>query len=231
MADPKSSQTAKNVVIAVLTLWSIAALIIIVVWSTSPDLKSSAQCRAELQAVTEKLEGSRVVWTKDRVALEEMVEQARREGDKQKMEIQTLKGLLEAANVSLDECRQENVVLNGNISALQQELELQQQKEVNLTAQLSLQEDHIESLQHNLTQAFHQTASCVSLQAAAESQAQASDSQTKACQSNQQYLKKQLDKCKAPETQQSPKPTSAASPLSGIPVLALLACMGLHLIT
>lgn len=109
MAGTNSSKHAKNVVIAMLALWSIISLIIIVVWATLPDLKSAAQCRVELQEVTEKLEGSRVVWAKNKAALEEMVEEARKERDSQKVKIQTLMGHLEAANVSLDECRQENV--------------------------------------------------------------------------------------------------------------------------
>lgn len=110
MAAPsKSSQTAKNVVIALLALWSIVSLIIIVVWATSPDLKPSAQCRAELQDLTEKLEGSRVVWNKNKEALEEKVLKEREKADQQKAEILLLHGRLNATNASLEECQQENV--------------------------------------------------------------------------------------------------------------------------
>ncbi|KAF7645806.1 hypothetical protein LDENG_00197800 [Lucifuga dentata] len=192
MTGTKSSQTAKNVVIAVLALWSIISLIVIVVWSTSPDLKSSAQYRAELQKATEKLEGSRMVWAKNKAALEEMVEEAREQKAVQQVRIQVLLDHLRATNASLEECQQQNVVLNGNISVLQQQLELQQQTEANLTSLISQQKDHIEALQQNLTQAFHQTESCFSLQAAAQSQTQAAQSQTRACQSSQQYLQRQL---------------------------------------
>ncbi|XP_044055936.1 uncharacterized protein si:ch211-1a19.3 [Siniperca chuatsi] len=240
-ASSKSSQTAKNVVLALLAIWSIVSLIIIVVWATSPDLKSSAQCRAELQEVTEKLEGAKVVWNKNKVALEELVEAAREEQARQRAQILLLLGHLNATNATLEQCRQENAVLNGNISVLQETIEQLQQTEANLTAQLSLREDHIEALQENMTQAVHQTESCLSLKAAAESQMLAAQSQTKACESRQQYLQKQLLKCKnvdseAPkQTQQqdasSDLPSSAASPLSGIPALALLVCSALHLIT
>lgn len=108
-ASSKSSQTAKNVAIALLALWSIISLIVIVVWATSPDLKSSAQCRKELQDATEKLEGAKVVWSKNKVALEELVEAGREVQARQKAEILLLLGHLNATNATLEECRQENV--------------------------------------------------------------------------------------------------------------------------
>ncbi|XP_068175844.1 protein GOLM2 [Antennarius striatus] len=240
-AASRSSEKAKNVVIALLALWSIISLIVIVVWATSPDLKSSSQCRAELQEATEKLEGAKVVFKKNKVALEEMVEEGREERERQRAQILMLLGRLSATNATLEECRQEAVVLNGNISVLQEDVELLRQKEANLTHQLSLQEDHIESLQENMTQALHQTSSCFSLKAAAESHMTAAQSQTKACESGQQYLHKQLQKCKdkSAEASQQPKrqeapcppPTDAASPLSGIPAMMLLVCGALHLTT
>lgn len=52
--------------------------------------------------------------------------------------------------------------------------------------------DDIETLQQNLTLAFHQTQSCFSLNAAAESQKSAAESQTKACKTELEYQKKQL---------------------------------------
>lgn len=105
----KSSQKAKNVVLALLALWSIISLIVIVVWATSPDLKSSKQCRAELQDMTEKLEGAKVVWSKNQKALEELVEAGREELDQQRAEIRLLLGRINATNTTLEECRQEKV--------------------------------------------------------------------------------------------------------------------------
>lgn len=242
-AASKSSQKAKNVVIALLALWSIISLIVIVVWATSPDLKSSAQCRAELQEMREKLEGAKVVFQKDKVALEEQVVAARDERDRQRAEILLLLERVNATNATLEECRQENVVLNGNISALQETVEQLRQTEANLTAQISEQEDHIEALQQNVTLAGHQTESCFSLKAAAESQMLAAQSQTKACESQQQYLQKQLQKCKdgEPEAPQEKKeqqqdtssstPNSSTSLFAGIPALTLLLCSALRLIT
>lgn len=237
----KSSQTAKNVVIALLALWSIISLIVIVVWATSPDLKSSAKCRAELQETTVKLEGAKVVWNKDKVALEELVEAEREEQARLRAEMLLLLGRLNATNVTLEECRQENVVLNGNISVLQENLEQLRQLEANLTAQISLQEERIDVLQDNVTQTGHQTLTCLNLKAAAESHMLAAQSQTKACESGQQYLKKQLLRCKdvdseaSQQTQQQPATPSpapgAASPLSAVPALTLLFCGALHLIT
>lgn len=108
-AASKSSQTAKNLLIAVLALWSIISLIVIVVWATSPSMKSSEQCRAELQDVTEKMEGAKVVYNKNKAALEEMVEAEREKQDRQRAEILVLLGRLNATNASLEECRQETV--------------------------------------------------------------------------------------------------------------------------
>ncbi|XP_041792104.1 uncharacterized protein si:ch211-1a19.3 [Chelmon rostratus] len=241
-ASSKSSQKAKNVVLALLALWSIISLVVIVVWATSPDLKSSAQCRAELQDVTEKLEGAKVVWNKNKVALEELVEAAREEQARQRAEILLLLGRLNTTNATLEECRQENVVLNGNISVLQETIEQLRQTELNLTARLGLQEEHIEALQQNVTQNVHQTTSCYSLKAAAESQMLAAQSQTKACESGQQYLQKQLLKCKdvdsearqqtqQPDISSRRSPTGAASALAGVPALTLLVCGALHLMT
>uniref|UniRef100_A0A672YUI0 Uncharacterized protein n=1 Tax=Sphaeramia orbicularis TaxID=375764 RepID=A0A672YUI0_9TELE len=136
----KSSQTAKNVVLALLALWSLVSLVVIVVWATSPDLKSSAQCRSELQEVTEKLEGAKVVYHKNKVALEDKVREALDEQDRQKAQILLLVARLNTTNATLEECRQENVLLNVNISALEESLERQRQTEANLTAQLGLKE-------------------------------------------------------------------------------------------
>ncbi|CAK6983811.1 uncharacterized protein si:ch211-1a19.3, partial [Scomber scombrus] len=120
----------------------------------------------------------------------------------------------------------------GNISALTEEVEQLRQTETNLTAQLRLQEDHIEILQLNLTQVQHQTESCISLKAAAHSQMLAAESQTKACESNQLFLNKQLQKCKLVNSKDSQQTgtSSSASPLGSV-VLMLLICSSLHLIT
>lgn len=236
----KSSQKAKNAALALLSLWSIISLIVIVVWATSPDMKGSAQCRAELQDTTEKMEGAKVVFRKDKEALEQMVVRERQETARQRAEVLLLLGQLNATNATLEECRRETVVLNGNISALLDDIEQLRQTEANLTAQLRLQEDHIEVLQHNVTQSNHQTMSCLSLKMAAESQMVAAQSQTEGCESGKQYLQKQLQKCKdvatdaAQQTQQQPPvkdKNAATSSLSGVPALMLLVCSALHLIT
>ncbi|XP_031695031.1 uncharacterized protein LOC116377523 [Anarrhichthys ocellatus] len=226
-ASSKSSQTAKNVVLALLAFWSLVSLIIIVVWGTSPDLKSSAVCRAELQEVTEKMEGAKVVWSKNKVALEELLEEARQDQDRQRVQNLLLLGRLNATNATLEESRQENAVLNGNITVLLESVQQLRQTEVNLTAQIALQEEHMEALQQNLTEAGHLTESCSSLRAAAESQ-------TRACESRQQYLHKQLLKCKdvdseAPQETQLQDSSSSSSPLSA--PLFLLVCSALHLMT
>nr|XP_046248466.1 uncharacterized protein si:ch211-1a19.3 [Scatophagus argus]XP_046248467.1 uncharacterized protein si:ch211-1a19.3 [Scatophagus argus]XP_046248468.1 uncharacterized protein si:ch211-1a19.3 [Scatophagus argus] len=242
-AASNSSQKVKNMVIALLALWSIISLIIIVVWATSPDLKSSAQCRAELQEVTEKMEGAKVVYNKNKVALEEMVEAEREERVRHKAEILVLLERLNTTNATLEECQQENVILNGNISVLQEKIEQLRQTEANLTAQLSLQEDQIEALQQNVTQTVLETMSCYNLNTAAKSHMLAAENQIKACEVGRQYLQKQLQKCKEVEseapsqlqpqaaTTRPSSPAVTASPLAGIPVLTLLVFSALHLIT
>lgn len=96
-------------VLGLLVLWSIVSLVVIVVWATSPDLKGSAECRAELQEVTEKLEGAKVVWNKNKVALEELVEAERQQQQQQRAEISLLLQNLSAINSTLGECQQEQV--------------------------------------------------------------------------------------------------------------------------
>lgn len=105
----KSSQKVKNVVLGLLALWSVVSLVVIVVWATSPDLKGSAECRAELQEVTEKLEGAKAVWNKNKVALEELVEAERQQQQQQRAEMALLLQNLSAVNSTLGECRQEQV--------------------------------------------------------------------------------------------------------------------------
>ncbi|KAF7202889.1 uncharacterized protein si:ch211-1a19.3 [Nothobranchius furzeri] len=237
-ADPKGSSKVKNVVMCLLAIWFVASLIVIVVWATSPDLKGSAQCRSDLRNAEEQLEGAKVVHNKDRVALEELVREAREGQERLRGEILLLLGRINSTNASLEECRQENVVLSWNVTALQEGVEQLQQKEANLTAVLGLREDEIEVQQHNLTQAAHHTESCFSLKAAAESQMLAAQSQMKACESREQYLQKQLQKGKAagseaPQQKQQvdATPPNAATPLTGVPALTLLVWAVLHLIT
>lgn len=101
-ASSKTCLTGKNAAIALLALWSVVSLIVIVVWATSPDPKSSAQCCAEL-------EKEKLVWDKNKVALEELVEEAREKQDRQRDEILQLLGRLNATSAMLEECRQEKV--------------------------------------------------------------------------------------------------------------------------
>lgn len=111
MTASKSSQTTRNIVIALLAIWSIISLIIIVVWATSPDMKSSSQCRTELQELREKHEGAKVVWTKDRRALEDLVRQAWKNQSVLQRQIDQQKEQLRFLNLSLEASQQENVSL------------------------------------------------------------------------------------------------------------------------
>lgn len=109
----KSSQKVKNGVLGLLALWSVISLVVIAVWATSPDLKGSAACRAELQEVTEKMEVSKVVWNKNKAALEELLEAERQQQEQQRAEVSRLLQRLSATNSSLEKCRQEQVSANS----------------------------------------------------------------------------------------------------------------------
>ncbi|XP_036378598.1 uncharacterized protein si:ch211-1a19.3 [Megalops cyprinoides] len=197
MASSKSSQTTRNIVIAFLALWSVISLIIIVVWATSPDMKSATQCRAEMQDLTNKYKDSKITWQKDKEALEEMVEAGRENQTTLRREIDVLMGRLNDTNTTLSACQEENVILNGNVTALENEVEAHVKTEANLTAEVELQKERVERLEQNMTQIFHQQESCKALLTAAKSQQQAAESQTNACESSKQYVQKQLQKCKS----------------------------------
>ncbi|XP_056108661.1 uncharacterized protein si:ch211-1a19.3 [Rhinichthys klamathensis goyatoka] len=196
MASSKSSQNTRNIVIACLALWSIISLIIIVVWATSPDMKGASQCRKEMQALTERHEGARVVWSKDRKALEELVRQGWRNQTALLKQIDQYKEQIQILNISLNVSLQENVILNGNITILESKIEEYKLIEGNLTTEISLQKDQIEALEHNLTLKAQELASCEALRLASKQLQTAAERQTQGCETTKQYLQKQLTKCK-----------------------------------
>lgn len=239
MTESKSSGQCQKVLMALLTLWFVGSLITIVVWSTAPDFKSAAQCRAELKDLTVQHEGSKVVCQKNQEALEQMVHDEREKQERLRAAILAANERLNATNATLEECRQDNMVLMTNISALQEMVDALQQIQTNLTTQLVLKEDQIDALQLNLTQAEHQTEACFSLRDAAQAQTKAAESQLRACQSTQDYLQKQLQKCKVSEAeaakqttpqQTGSKPTGSGPGLRVLPGLVLV-LTGLSLFT
>ncbi|KAL1023217.1 hypothetical protein UPYG_G00037870 [Umbra pygmaea] len=232
MASSKSSQTIRNLVIFLLALWSVISLIIIVVWATSPDLKGASQCRAELQTLTEKSEDAKEVYAKNKVALEEMVEEGRTNQTRQLREIQRVLERLGHTNLTLDDCRQENVILVGNITVLEKEIEMYKAIEANLTSQITLHQENIELLQENVTQVCHNLESCKALHSAAESQRIAAQSQTKACESSKQYLQKQLQRCKKDEFSEESERLKGgvATGQNSILALGLVLCISVLLI-
>lgn len=52
--------------------------------------------------------------------------------------------------------------------------------------------ERMEVLQQNMTEAFHQTEACVNLRQADQSQTMAAQALTKACDSQRQFLQKQM---------------------------------------
>ncbi|KAA0707876.1 hypothetical protein E1301_Tti009646 [Triplophysa tibetana] len=192
MTASKSSQTARNIVIALLAIWSIISIIIIVVWATSADMKSASKCRAELQELQEKHEGAKVVWTKDRKALEDLVRQGWRNQSVLQRQIEQQKEQMRFLNLSLEASQQENIILNGNITDLKGKIEEYKVIVGNLSTEISLQKDHIEGLEHNLTLKAQELDSCGALQIAAAQLQNAAEKQHKACETSKQFLQKQL---------------------------------------
>ncbi|XP_055796945.1 uncharacterized protein LOC129867520 isoform X1 [Salvelinus fontinalis] len=231
MTRPKSSKIICNIMIACLFLWLVSSLIIIVVWATSPDMEGASQCRADLQNLTEKHEEARVLYAKNKQALEEMVEEGRTNQTWQVMKMERFLKRLGKTNVSLADCHQESVILGVNITVLEKEIEMLKEIEENLTSEITLRQEHIKFLQDNLTQASHKWESCEALHSAAESQWIADqESQTKDCESSKQYLQKQLQMCKV-NHHDEPVNGGVAAPLSSILALSVVLFVSLHLIT
>ncbi|XP_077441156.1 uncharacterized protein LOC144063072 [Vanacampus margaritifer] len=224
----------------VLALWSVVSLVVIVVWSTSPDLKSSASCRQDLRDSREKILGAEALWAQDKDELERRLAGARERLERHEAALEMLDRRLRLANRTLDACQAREAVLMANISVLQEEAELQQQAQLNLTNQLQRLEDHAEALQHNLTQSGHLVAACSSLKAAADNHAAAAQTQTLACEANREFLHKQLVKCQEaaseapppPQTHQNPAPPGSGSgKLSAAPAMVALTLCGRLLVS
>ncbi|KAG7277547.1 hypothetical protein CRUP_030709 [Coryphaenoides rupestris] len=201
-----SCQTFKNLLLGLLVVWGVASLVIIIMWASKPAQDNASPCSERLQEVQEKLEGAKVVWGKNKVALEMVVVGLRENQTRQQEQIQTLLEHLALSNRSLETCHQEQVVLNGNMSLLEQEMERQKEIEANLTAHISLQRGHIEAMQQNVTQETHRTAAAQ-------------------C--------KEIKHCSSDQRAEKPTPsfTSSSSSLAAVLSLTLPTCWGLHLLT
>ncbi|XP_029489596.1 uncharacterized protein LOC115109128 [Oncorhynchus nerka] len=219
-----------NIMIACLFLWSVSSLIIIVVWATSPDMKGDSQCRTDLQNLTEKHEEARVLSSKIKQALEEMVEEGRTNQTRQLINMERFLKRLGKTNVSLADCHQESVILGVNITVLEKEIEMHKEIEAKLTSEITLHQEHIKFLQVNLTWTSHKWVSCEALYSAAESQRIAAESQAKDCESNKQYLQKQLQMCKV-NHHSEPVNGGVAAPQSSNLALSVVLFVSLHLIT
>lgn len=230
MTRPKSYKIICNIMIACLFLWSVSSLIMIVVWATSPDMNLDSQCRADLQNLTKKHEEARVLYAKNKQALEEMVEEGRTNQTQQLMKMERFLKRLGKTNVSLADCHQESVILGVNITVLEKEIEMYKEIEANLTSEITLRQEHIKFLQDNLTQASHKWESCKALHSAAESQRIAAESQAKACESSKQYLQKQLQMCNVSHHDE-PVNGRVVAPQSSILALSVVLFVSLHLIT
>ncbi|CAB1317068.1 unnamed protein product [Coregonus sp. 'balchen'] len=186
----KSSGTCCNLVMALLTLWSIVSLIVIVVWATSPHMKGVALCKVAQQALTEKMEGAKVVWEKEKQALLEAIRLSQENQTTLQQEMEVVAERLRETNVSLSLSLQENAMLHENETALRNAICLHRETQRNLSLDLNL----FEWLQFNFTQAVHQSHSCSASCDASNSQEVAAMSQMKACESSKHYLRTQMER-------------------------------------
>lgn len=116
MADSPSSSSSsrcskrvQQVVVVLLVLWSVVSLVVIVVWCTSPDLKGSAHCRAQLAQTTENQQAAQERWSKDKEALEEKLQEQHQETLQRGLEVLMLQVQLNQTKDDLQELQQENV--------------------------------------------------------------------------------------------------------------------------
>ncbi|XP_076880855.1 uncharacterized protein LOC143528826 [Brachyhypopomus gauderio] len=219
MTSSRSSNVAHSILISFLALWSIVSLIVIVVWATSPDMKGASQCRSELQALQEKADKDGLNWASDRRAMTNMVMEGRANQTLLLNQTLQLREQVRLLNESLNFCLEENAILNENITSLENETKVLKEIEANLTAKISQQQDLIEDLHHNLTQTASKLKACAGLNDAAQILKQTAETETEACQNSQQYLEKQLSKCKRTS---DPKGLGAPGPRSGIAWLLIL---------
>ena len=99
-----SCQTCKTLLLGLLVVWGVASMVIIAVWASQPEATPAAPCDQQLQEVTEKLEGAKVVWGMNKVALEEMVEELRENQTRQQDRLQTLETSLALSARRLEVC-------------------------------------------------------------------------------------------------------------------------------
>ncbi|XP_029943119.1 uncharacterized protein LOC115385282 [Salarias fasciatus] len=232
--------SGQTLALAVLSAWSLASLITIVAWATSPDLKGAARCRGDLRAAAVQLEGQRAVWGGERSQLEGALQAEREARERAESRAAALTLGMERLNQSLEECRETEAALRQNVSLLLDEREQQRRQLANLSAHIAAQDELVAYLEHNATQALMAAAACERLRTAEQHQAAAARTQTEACRVHQDFLQRQLAVCKAPEadaprTQQqgpppSPTPSRAAPPTLWSPALLALVCGVLRLL-
>ncbi|XP_028299339.1 uncharacterized protein LOC114461455 [Gouania willdenowi] len=216
-----SSPLWMKVLLVLLTMWLVASVALIVVWSSKQELNASAGCEQDLE---------------ERENLQLLLYEARQDTENLRERRVSLLGVLASTNSSLWDSRQENVILRGNISLLEQEVETLRQKEENLTALLQQHQEQVELLVHNVTQTELEVHVCFNLKEAAQSHMTAAQSQTEACRRDQDFLHRQLSKCKLSESHASkpeapPNDSSCPSPGLSVMMTMMMLISALHLTT
>ncbi|XP_051554475.1 uncharacterized protein LOC127441291 isoform X2 [Myxocyprinus asiaticus] len=197
MARSSSAQNTCNWIMALLALWSMVSLIVIVVWSTWSPMFSIAQCRAEQQALIEKMEGAKVLKEREKEVLKTTLKLSYENQTKLQEELENILESQRETNTSLTDSLQIQIILKDNMTALENNRIMHQNEHERLSSELAQQEALIGTLWVHLTSEAHLLDSCAALRDAANSQQVAAESQRKACDSKTTHLGKQLQICKA----------------------------------
>ncbi|XP_057189076.1 uncharacterized protein LOC130553882 isoform X2 [Triplophysa rosa] len=195
MARSNSTQNTFKWILAVLTLWSMVALIIIVVWVTWPPKASIEQCQAEQQALIEKKEGAKVVKEKEQRVLNSTLKLSFENQTELQEELEIILESKREIHASLTESMQLQTILKQNVTALENKSILLENTHHRLSSELAQQQDLIETLWVNLSSEAHHLDSCEALRVAANSQQMAAESRRKACQATAIHLAKQRENC------------------------------------
>lgn len=181
---------------AFLTLWSMVSLVVIIVWSTWPYMRSLTQCQAARQAAVEKSEGARVMREKERRELQETLDIGYENQTKLHRDLELILEKLRETNSSLTNSLQEREFLSENFTALRRDVDMHRGLQKNLSSTVKMQEVHSDALEANLTWSGHHWNSCNALLSAAINNQAAAESLNRACMSASGFLLKQLRACK-----------------------------------
>ncbi|XP_055057667.2 uncharacterized protein [Misgurnus anguillicaudatus] len=201
MARSSSAQNTYKWVTAFLMLWSMASLIVIVVWVTWSPKASIEQCRAEQQALIKEMEEAKVVKENEENDFKSTLKLSSENQTELQEELETIHKDQRETKASLAESLNLRMTLKKNLTALENIRILHLDEYKGLSSMLAQQQALIETLWMNVSSEAHHLDSCAALRDAANSQQMAAESQRKACQTQTTYLAKQLENCRTKDVQ------------------------------